>query len=150
VSPAANVDGSSFASLTRQISLLISFDLSTIPSPTTALPFRHGRFSTLFHRRDLPRLSHGETQRVEGSPVARSRVRTSLGASPTGLAESSSLSLRTGCSSQVALHLSSRKRSYHIRLQADNVRLRGTSTPQIKRLRRRTSRPTPCAVTNPL
>ena len=138
VSRAATVNGSSSASFARQISLLISFDLPTIPSPTTVLPFRHGRFGTLFHRRDLPRLSHRETQRVEGSPVTRSRVRTLLAASPTGLAESSSLSLRTGRSSQVALHLSSRKRSYHFRLQADNVRLRGTSTLQIKRLHRRT------------
>ena len=49
-----------------QVSLLIAFDLPTIPSPTTALPFRHGRFVTLLHRRDLPRLSHGEAQRTEG------------------------------------------------------------------------------------
>ena len=122
-----------------QVSLLISFDLPTIPSPTTILPFRHGRFVTLHHRRDLPRLSPGQTSPVVGIAVARSRVRTSLGASPTGLAESSSHKLRTGRSSQVAPHLSSRKRSYHCRLQAGNVSLRGTSTLQIKRLHRRTS-----------
>lgn len=61
-----------------------------------------------------------------------------LGTSPVGLAESSSLSLRTGLSSQVALHLSSRKRSYHCRIQGGNVTLTGTSTLLIKRLQRRT------------
>ena len=74
-----------------------------------------------------------------GIAVARSRVRTLLVASPTGLAESSSLSLRTGHSPQVALHLSSRKRSYHFRLQAGNVTLEGTFTLLFKRLQRRTS-----------
>lgn len=97
------------ASCTRQFSLLIAFDLPTIPSPTTALPFRHGRFHTLLHRRDLPCLSPGQTSKVGGNAVARSRVRTSPGASPTGLAELSSHTLRTGRSSQVALHPSSRK-----------------------------------------
>ncbi len=81
----------------------------------------------------------GQTVQVGGMAVARSRVRTSPGASPTGLAESSSLALRMGRSSQVALHLSSRKRSYHCRLQAGNVSLRGTCTLLIKRLHRRTS-----------
>ena len=76
--------------------------------------------------------------KVGGIAVARSRVRTLPEASPTGLAESSSHTLRTGRSSQVALHLSSRKRSYHFRLQAGNVRLGGTSTLLIKRLHRRT------------
>ena len=66
--------GSSSASCARQISLLISFDLPTIPSPTTALPFRHGRFSTLLHRRDLPCLSPGQT-----SPVGGIRRRTVKG-----------------------------------------------------------------------
>ena len=129
--------------IARQISLLIYFDLPTIPPPTTTSPFRYDRFSTLLHRRSLPRLSPGQTLPVEGNAVARSRVRTSPGASPTGLAESSSHTLRTGRSSQVALHLSSRKRSYHFRLQAGNVSLRGTSTLQIKRLHRRTSRHAP-------
>ena len=45
VSHAAVCDGSPSASCARQISLLFSFDLLTIPSPTTALPFRHGQFS---------------------------------------------------------------------------------------------------------
>ena len=80
----------------------------------------------------------GQTVQVEGMAVARSRVRTSPGASPTGLAESSSLALRMGRSSQVASHLSSRKRSYHCRLQAGNVSLEGTCTLLIKRLHRRT------------
>jgi hypothetical protein len=140
VSHAAPCVDSSSASCSRQISLLISFDLLTIPSPTTALPFRRGRFITLHHRRDSPRLSPGQTLPVDGNPaVARSRVRTSPGASPTGLAESSSLTLRTGLSPQVALHLPSRERSYHCRIQAGNVSLRGTCTLLIKRLHRRTS-----------
>ena len=96
-----------------QASLLISFELLTIPPPTTALPFLHGRFRTLLHRRELPRLSSGQTSPVGRIAFARSRVRAFIVASPTGLAESSSLALRTGHSSQVALHLSSRKRSYH-------------------------------------
>lgn len=66
VSPAAIGNGSSSTSCARQFSLLIAFDLPTLPSPTTASPFRHGRFLTLLHRRDLPRLSHGQTQRIEG------------------------------------------------------------------------------------
>jgi len=139
VSPAAGNNGSSSVSCARQFSLLISFDLPTIPPPTTALPFRHGRFRTLHHRRGLPCLSPGQTSKAGGIAVARSRVRTSLGTSPTGLAESSSHTLRTGRSSQVALHPSSRKRSYHCRLQAGNVSLKGTSTLLIKRLHRRTS-----------
>ncbi len=65
---------------TRQISLLISLDLPTPPSPTTALPFRHGRFGTLLHRRDLPRLSpradrsgrRDGRRAVKGSDIARS------------------------------------------------------------------------------
>ena len=85
----------------------------------------------------------GQTVQVGGMAVARSRVRTLLGASPTGLAESSSLTLRMGRSSQVAPHLSSRKRSYHCRLQAGNVSLEGTCTLLIKRLHRRTRTDTP-------
>ena len=80
----------------------------------------------------------GQTVQVEGMAVARSRVRASPAPSPTGLAESSSLALRIGRSSQVAPHPSSRKRSYHCRLQAGNVGLEGTSTLLIKRLHRRT------------
>jgi hypothetical protein len=80
----------------------------------------------------------GQTDQVGGSAVARSRVRTSPGASPTGLAESSSLALRTGRSPQVALHPPSQERSYHCRIQAGNVSLVGTCTLLIKRLHRRT------------
>jgi hypothetical protein len=103
VSPAAVDVGSSSTSCARQTSLLTMLDLPTIPSPATSLPFRHGRFLTLLHRRDLPRLSHGQTQRIEGFAVAWSRVRAFLGASPTGLAESSShrvtdWSFVSGCS----------------------------------------------------
>ena len=80
VSHAAGSNDSSSTSCTRQISLLIAFDLPTIPSPTTILPFRHGRFRTLPHRRGLPCLSPGQTQRskglsrrtVKGSGIARS------------------------------------------------------------------------------
>ena len=81
----------------------------------------------------------GQTLPVGGRAVARSRVRASPAPSPTGLAESSSLALRIGRSSQVAPHPSSRKRSYRCRLQAGNVSLEGTSTLLIKRLHRRTS-----------
>jgi len=49
-----------------QFSLLISFELPTIPPPTTVLPFRHDRFSPLLQRRSLPRLSPGEIQRIKG------------------------------------------------------------------------------------
>jgi hypothetical protein len=73
-------------------------------------------------------------------PVARSRVRQLLAGSPTGLAESSSLVLRTDLSPQVALHLSSRKRSYHCWIQGGNVTLDRTCTHLFKRLHRRTSR----------
>lgn len=77
----------------RQISLLTSFELLTIPPPTTASPFHHDRFGTLLHRRGLPRRSPWETyKRPRDFPVTRSRVRTSPGVSPTGLAESSSYS----------------------------------------------------------
>ena len=79
-SPTANPHDASSTSFTRQISLLISFDLPTPPSPTTALPFRHGRLITLLHRRDLPRLSlranlSGPAEgphAVKGSDIARS------------------------------------------------------------------------------
>ena len=70
--------------------------------------------------------------------VARSKVRRLPAISPTGLAESSSLSLRTGYSPQVALHPSSRKRSYLFWIQGGNVTLEGTCTLLFKRLQRRT------------
>ena len=51
-----------------QLSLLIAIDLPAIPSPTTAGPFPHDRFCTLRHRRELPRLSPGQTSPVRGPP----------------------------------------------------------------------------------
>ena len=126
--------------MVRQISLLNSLDLPTIPPPTTASPFRCDRFVTLLHRRSLPRLSpqadrigRRECRRaVKGSPIA-SRLPDRLGRSEFAL-------LRTGCSFQVAPHPSSRKRSYHCQLQAGNVSLVGTCTLLFKRLHRRTGR----------
>jgi hypothetical protein len=50
----------------RQISLLIAFELPTIPPPTTTLPFRCDRFSTSHHRRSLSCLSLGLTSPVDG------------------------------------------------------------------------------------
>ncbi len=47
--------------------------------------------------------------------------------------------LRTAHSPQVALHISSRKRSYHCRLQGGNDTLDGTCTRLFNRLHRRTS-----------
>jgi hypothetical protein len=47
--------------------------------------------------------------------------------------------LRTVHSPQVALHISSRKCSYHFRLQGGNVTLDGTCTRLFNRLHRRTS-----------
>ena len=78
----------------------------------------------------------GQTVQVGGMAVARSRVQTSPGASPTGLAESSSLALRMGRASQVALHLSSRKRSYHGQGVAVGMRVAPHPPAQIRTLRR--------------
>jgi len=52
----------------QQFSLLFSFELLTIQSPTTASPFHHDRFHTLSHRHGLPRLSPGQTLWSVGSP----------------------------------------------------------------------------------
>ena len=121
----------------QQVSLLVSFDLPTIPPSTTLLPFPSRRFVTLHQRERLPRLSPGQTngrrecrRAVWGSPVAR-RLPDRLGRSRFAL-------LRTGRSPPVASHPSSRRRSY-FQLQVRNVNLVGTCTPQIKRLQRRTS-----------
>ena len=89
-----------------RLSLLIVFELPTVPPPTTAQPFRPARFIRCKYRPGWPRRSSGQTQGVGRNAVTRSRVRRFLDASPTGFAESSSLSLRTGRSPQVALHLS--------------------------------------------
>ena len=94
---------------TAEVSLLISIELPNIPSPTTLLPFRDARFRTL----------HFLTVAAAAPPcgffpppgvgprlgrVVRSGVRELPRCSPTGLAESSSLALRTALSSPVALH----------------------------------------------
>ncbi len=103
VSPTANCDDSVVHVLTRQVSLLTTFELLTIPSSTTASPFHHD---------DLPRYIVVMACRVDppgrprGSgdlPVTRSRVRHLLAGSPTGLAESGShhitdWSFSSGCS----------------------------------------------------
>jgi hypothetical protein len=95
-----------------QRSLLISFDLLTIPPPTSLLPFPHDRFGTLRHRRELPRLPLMETQGAE--EIIRHAVKGSLIASrlPDRLGRSEFIVLRTGHSTQVALHPASRQRSY--------------------------------------
>ena len=93
-----------------EVSLLISIELPNIPSPTTLLPFRSPRFNTLPFRFTVRAAS--PTCGVHPPPgvgprlgrCVRSGVRESLGRSPTGLAESSSLALRTVLSSPVALH----------------------------------------------
>lgn len=128
-----------------QTSLLISIELLNIPSPTTLLPFRHARFNTLpvsfIVAAAAPTAEGCSAEQVRSSlgRSVRSRVRAALGHSLTGLAESSSLTLRTAHSPQVALHLSSWKRSYHYRLQGGNDTLDGTFTQQFNRLHRRTS-----------
>jgi hypothetical protein len=67
VSLASNPKSGLFTSDQRpghgQLSLLIAFELRTIPPPTTLLPFRHDRFyNPLRHRRGSPRLSPWLTQ----------------------------------------------------------------------------------------
>jgi hypothetical protein len=124
--------------LSRQVSLLISLDLLTIPPSTTRVPFPCHGFSTLPQPDRLPRLSPGQTSAgrwdrrhaVRGSPLA-SRL-------PDRLGRIRFVILRTGRSPPVASHPSSRRRSY-CRLQVRNVNLVGTSTPPINRLQRRTS-----------
>jgi len=93
-----------------EVSLLISIELQNIPSPTTLLPFRSPRFVTLpgsvTVRAVSPTVRRGrQTLPSQLGRCARSGVRGSLRRSPTGLAESSSLVLRTVLSSKVALHL---------------------------------------------
>ena len=128
-----------------QTSLLIAIELPSIPSPTTLLPFRQPRFITLPSFRSPCWLPHRPPRDARQSGIAlrradcvRSKVRVIHGHSPTGLAESSSLTLRTALSPQVAPHLSSRKRSYRYRLQGGNDTLDGTFTHQFNRLHRRT------------
>ncbi|MFN7841960.1 MAG: hypothetical protein ACK5N9_09580, partial [Pirellula sp.] len=93
-----------------QVSLLISIELLNIPSPTTLLPFRDARFSSLRFltvvaaARSLRLLAATRSWATSGT-IVRSEVRDLLARSPTGLAESSSLSLRTVHSPTVAPHL---------------------------------------------
>ncbi len=119
-------------------------------SGLTFIPFRLQPPQSHFVTVDLARYFIAATVRVYppgrpirsvGHSVARIRVRQVTGGSPTGLAESSSLALRTGTSPQVALHLSSRKRSYHCRIQGGNVTLTRTFTRLIRPLQRRTASP---------
>jgi len=129
-----------------QTSLLISIELLNIPSLTTLLPFRHARLSTLpssfIVAAAAPTTEGDSVERTCSSSgrCVRSKVRALLGHSPTGLAKSSSLTLRTALSPQVASHPPSRKRSYRCRLQGGNDTLDGTLTQLFNRLHRRTSR----------
>ena len=124
--------------LSRQVSLLISLDLPTIPSSTTRLPFPHRGFRTLPQPDRLPRRSPGQTSM--GRWDCRHAVRGSPWACklPDRLGRIRFVILRTGHSPPVASHPSSRRRSY-FRLQVRNVNLMGTFTPPINRLQRRTS-----------
>ncbi len=119
-------------------------------SPSNFRPFHpqppHGLFAMIDLPRYIivmtcPRLSSERLKVVEDN-IAQTRVRPLPGGSPLGLAESGSLSLRTGLSPRVALHLFLRKRSY-LWIQAGNVCLEGTYTLLFKRLHRRTSRLAP-------
>ena len=89
--PHCYVDDSPSTFCIRQVSLLISLELLIIPPPTTSLPFPCDRFVTLLHRRRLPCLSPWETPWVEGFARRTVKGSPSLGSSPTGLAETSSL-----------------------------------------------------------
>ena len=125
-------------SVSAEVSLLRVFDLPTIPSSTTILPFPHRGFSTLPQPDEPSRLSPGQTvfqskgfrrRALGGSPLA-SRL-------PDRLGRIRFVILRTGCSPPVASHPSSRRRGYG-KLQVCNVNLMGTCTPSIKHFQRRT------------
>ena len=95
---------------TAEVSLLISIELPNIPSPTTLRPFRDARFSPRYsfghrrRRRTIPAAGAATRSWATSWIIVRSEVRELLGRSPTGLAESSSLSLRTARSIPDALH----------------------------------------------
>ncbi|MBB3208607.1 hypothetical protein FHS27_004439 [Rhodopirellula rubra] len=83
--------------LLAEISLLLSIELPNIPSPTTASPFHHARFLTL--PSSFIVVAAAPTARTvvgltwighRWADCVQSRVRSLLGGSPTGLAESSS------------------------------------------------------------
>jgi hypothetical protein len=127
------------AACPRWISLLNSSELPSIPSPTTASPFRHDRILALLHRRGLPRLSSGQTfigrkdrrRAVKGSSVT-SRLPDRL-----GRIEFVSYGL------VVHLRLLSTSpfgNAVTLRLQAGNVSLAGTHTLLFRRFHRRTRR----------
>jgi len=111
--------------------LYLAFDLPTIPSSTTVLPFPRRGFGTLLQPDEPPHLSPGQIladrwerrRAVVGSPLA-SRL-------PDRLGRIRFVILRTGRSPPVALHPASWRRSYY-RLQVRNVNLTGTRTPPIK------------------
>lgn len=71
-----------------------------------------------------PCLSPGRLK-VVGDIFAQTRVRRMPASSPTGLAESGSLSLRTGRSPHVAPHLFSRKRNYLVGFRLVTVAWKG-------------------------
>ena len=121
-----------------QLSLFFSIDLLTIPSPTTTSPFPHDRFDTLRHRRELPRLSPGQTSPVRGPTVARSRVCTALAGSPTGLAESSSRNVTDWSFTSSCSPPPSREDAVTFSIRAGNVHPEGTFTLLVNRLHRRT------------
>ncbi len=92
-----------------EVSLLISIELLSIPSLTTLLPFRDARFPSLRFQSPSspPHDPCGISRHPELGLIVdwcAVRVRDLLGRSPTGLAKSSSLALRTAHSSLVALH----------------------------------------------
>ena len=130
--------------LLAEVSLLNSIELLNIPSPTTALPFRLPQFGTLpgfFYTVQAVPPTVG-TGGPTGSPslgrCVESEVHLLLGGSPTGLAESSSHSLRTVHSPLVALHLFF-ENAVTISYGAVTDSPIGTFTRQFNRLHRRTS-----------
>jgi hypothetical protein len=116
------------SSVSAKVSLLNVFDLPTIPSSTTALPFPHRGFGTLLQPDEPSRLSPGQTY------FSRRDRRRALGGSPftsrlpDRLGRIRFVILRTGHSSPVALHPASRRRSYG-KLQVCNENPRGDSHP---------------------
>ena len=78
--------------VTTQVSFFKAFDLPSIPPSTTVLPFPQHGFRTLPQSDGLPRLSPGKTSSVEGIPSRGQGFTIVYAGSPTGLAESGSLS----------------------------------------------------------
>lgn len=108
------------------LSAYVRFELPTIPTPTTASPFCHGRFSS--HVTSSPRLDSPILQKV-----VRSRVRLLPAVSPTGLAESSSSKLPYGLVIYLWLLPTFLDRNaVTFGFQASNGSLDGIFTQQIK------------------